>query len=124
MLPSNRNQFFLSGRGFERHEEELKELWFRDKANEMKEPTINRIDNDGHYTFKNCEFIEKGKNSIERNKRVCSKALLQYDLEGNFIKEWISAKEVQRQLNFAQGNISRCLNGEYKQCYGFKWNYE
>lgn len=31
--------------------EELKTLWFRDKAYEMKRPSIDRIDNDGNYCF-------------------------------------------------------------------------
>jgi hypothetical protein len=50
-------------------EDELKELWFRDKACEMEWPSFNRKNNDGNYTFDNCEYTEFGKNVADRNKR-------------------------------------------------------
>ena len=52
-----------------------------------------------------------------------SKKLIQKTLDGEVVKIWESAKEVQRCTNFAQANISRCCNGVYKQSYGFKWEY-
>lgn len=33
-------------------------LWHRDKAYEMKKPSLDRINNDKGYTFENCRFIE------------------------------------------------------------------
>ena len=43
--------------------DDLKHFWFRDKAYLMKYPSIHRIDNDKGYTFENCQYIEKSKNS-------------------------------------------------------------
>jgi len=36
----------------------LEFLWQRDKAGEMQRPSIDRRDNDGHYSVENCRFIE------------------------------------------------------------------
>ena len=52
-----------------------------------------------------------------------SKKIVQLDLNGNILKIWDSAREIQRETGLSQGNISRCCNGKYKQSYGFKWQY-
>lgn len=43
----------------------VKTLWFRDQAWLLKEPSIDRIDNDKHYTLNNCRFIERKDNSMQ-----------------------------------------------------------
>lgn len=45
---------------------ELAFMWLRDGADLMKRPTIDRIDNNGHYTFENCRFIEHSENCQKR----------------------------------------------------------
>jgi hypothetical protein len=50
-------------------EQELKELWVRDKADSLQKPTIDRLDNDGSYTFENCRFIEFQENLQRANER-------------------------------------------------------
>lgn len=53
-----------------------------------------------------------------------SKAVLQFDLNGNFIKEYPSTSEIGRQLNFVISNISRCCNGLRKTANGYIWKYK
>jgi len=48
---------------------ELKELWFRDKGYEMKNPSIDRIDPSKDYTKDNCRYLEMKENRA-RAKRV------------------------------------------------------
>ena len=47
--------------------EELKEIWFRDKAHLMDRPEIDRIDNDGVYTKLNLQYLEKIDHIIKTN---------------------------------------------------------
>ena len=48
----------------------------------------------------------------------------QYSLDGKtLIKAFPSTKEIERQLGFANNNISACCNGKIKTAYGFIWKY-
>jgi len=56
-------------------------------------------------------------------KKAFSKPIAQYTREGQLVKVWQSTHEVERQLGFAQGNITRAANGKYKTAYGYVWKY-
>lgn len=43
--------------------DELKQIWFRDRAYLLKRPSLDRIDNDGHYIASNCRYIELSENA-------------------------------------------------------------
>lgn len=58
-----------------------------------------------------------------RNNKSKSKIVIQYDLDGNFIKEWPSAKECQRN-GYNQAAVSRCCLGKQKTSYNFIWRYK
>lgn len=49
------------------------------------------------------------------------KAVLQFDLKGNFIKEYSGRHEAARQTGLIQSGISACCTGRVKQFAGFKW---
>jgi hypothetical protein len=52
------------------------------------------------------------------------KAVLQFDLEGKFIKEYPSVREASREIGINEGNISTCILGKIKSCGGFQWKYK
>jgi nucleosome binding factor SPN SPT16 subunit len=63
--------------------------------------------------------------TIDRNNKISkklSKSVLQYDLEGNFIKEWSSVTEARKQTNISK--IDKVARGEGKTSGGFRWKYK
>ena len=52
-----------------------------------------------------------------------SKPVLQYDLNGNFIKEWKSVAECGRN-GYNQSHVGDCCRGERKTHKGFIWRYK
>lgn len=53
-----------------------------------------------------------------------SKPILQYTLDGEFVKEWDSAYEIQRQTGFWNQNINGCCRGKFKTAYKYIWRYK
>ena len=124
--PKVRNYHRYGGRGIKCliTLNEVKELWFRDKAFDLNKPSIDRINNDGDYTYDNCQFIELIDNIIKGNKETHCKPIVQFDLKGNFIKEWKSLTEASRSLNCRIDSISNCLKNKSKTSCGFIWKYK
>lgn len=52
-----------------------------------------------------------------------SKSVIQYDLQGNFIKQWYCIKDIERELKFNNRNICACCKHKRPTAYGFKWEY-
>lgn len=120
--PKNKDYPHYGGRGIENRitVEEIEKLWYRDKAWLLDQPSIDRKENNKNYTFKNCRFIELSENIA----KDCSKKVLQFDLQGIFIKEWVSMSKAGRELNIASGSISRCCSNILKTSGGFIWRFK
>jgi hypothetical protein len=56
------------------------------------------------------------------NKHI--KQIKQYDINGNFIKEWNCIMDIQKALNIANSNIVACCKGKYKTAGGYIWRYK
>lgn len=67
----------------------------------------------------------KERMSISAKNRIDNKIpIMQYDLEGNFIKEWESAAEAGRIVGISNGQICDALKGNWPQAKGFIWKYK
>jgi hypothetical protein len=97
--------------------EEVKLLWFRDKAFLMEQPSIDRINGGGHYVFNNCRFIE-----LEKNRQP--QAIAKLSKDGKIIEIYKSYGEAERSFNRGR-NPSICdvanQKFERKSAWGFSW---
>lgn len=53
-----------------------------------------------------------------------SKAVLQYDIEGNFLAEFEGQRDAERKLGISQTNICACCKGRYKTAGGYIFRYK
>lgn len=74
--------------------------------------------------FKNPNY---GKKISQKQKKSIShklgKAVLQYDLNWNFVNEYYCAMEAQRQTKIWNTNIIKCCQNKAKIAGGYHWKY-
>ena len=61
--------------------------------------------------------------SIENGKKAC-KSILQFDKNGDFIKEWESQSEASRKLEIRRTSIGNCLKHRNKTAGGYIWKFK
>lgn len=72
----------------------------------------------------------EGKSLSEEHKKKLSqlstnkKIVLQYTKTGDFIKEWESITEIEKELKVFSQNISDCCRGKRKTAKNFVWKYK
>ena len=89
-----------------------------------EDKTDNRACNLEWSTAKeNCNHGTRIERMAKGIAKALSKPVGQYTRDGELVKIWPSAIEVQRQAGFSQGNISQVAKGNRKTAYGFIWKY-
>lgn len=61
---------------------------------------------------------------LDRQSEKAGRKVYQYDLNGNFIKEYRSVRFAAKELSLNHGNITRCCNGIFKHTGSFIFKYE
>lgn len=55
---------------------------------------------------------------------IYKREVLQFDMEGNFIREWNSPKEASEAVNISASTLWHCLKGKHSICAGYTWKYK
>lgn len=93
-------------------------------------PIINHKDeNKQNNCVENLEWCSAQYNSMwgtkrERHKEKVKKSVMQYDMDGTFIKKWDSIKDATYSIvGHNSGRIIDCLKGRSVSAYGYRWEY-
>lgn len=96
-----------------------------DEHNEnLRKSKINNPKNVGNRNPRTDEQKIKLSNAI-KGRKVIRYKILQYDLNGNFLKEWNSLREIEKfEATFKRNQISKCCKGLKSYYAGFIWKYK
>lgn len=71
------------------------------------------------------EIAQRAKATRNKNKSYShEKPVLQYSINGEFIKEFSSATEAEKITGICRAGIQRCCIRKYKQAKGYIWKYK
>ena len=59
-----------------------------------------------------------------KGRLINNKPILQYTLEGIFVKEWVSAEDAGRTLNFSASSINACCRKKTKSSFKYFWKFK
>lgn len=86
-----------------------------------EDKTDNRVTN---LEWCDCKYNNNYGNRLTKIANSMSKSVLQYTLDGVFVREWKSIAEIGREKGYDTGYISKCCRGIYKTFHNFIWKYK
>ena len=93
-------------------------------------PSCDRLNNNLGYSFNNIQFISWRehliKTGVEHKKGFIVgklKPVIQFTLEGEFIKKFISSYDACRKTGVHPPNIRKVCRGDRPHAGGYKWEY-
>lgn len=67
---------------------------------------------------------DETRRKISKSHDKSKKAVYQYSLDGQFVREWASLTQIKRELGYNISQITRCCHGILKKTKGFKWRFK
>jgi hypothetical protein len=104
--------------------------WVNSGYKKDLKPSCDRLNDYKGYSFSNIRLVTWSDNYLKSrydlsngtNTKVC-KTVIQMDMAGNFVKEFFSAMQAQRETGICSTGISRCCTGKSKTSGGFRWEH-
>ena len=114
-----------SSKGVKKSEEAKKKMSENRKGHSMYTDEWREKIRQGNLGRKVSDETKKKFSQIKKGNTHRRKTVLQYDKEGNFIKEWPSVFEAALSLNKKTGAaITEVCNGKRKSIFGYTWKYK
>lgn len=109
---------------------EIYDKWIQSGYDRWQKPSVDRLDPFESYTPTNIE-VTTWQENVDRNLKAVKKGearveyapVIQLDMEGNFIKEFINVRIAERELNIAYQNIWKVCNNRRNHAGNYKWMY-
>lgn len=70
------------------------------------------------------ESKNKTSQTLKNNPNVKRTKVFQYDIEGNFLREFQSFADAAQFVKTSPSNIKYTCEGKFKHCKGYKWSYQ
>lgn len=105
--------------------ERLYSEWVKSNYNKQFKPSLDRINNKGHYSENNIQWLNWAENRYKQSmERRCRKGAVYQIMGDKVIKIFRSQREAVIKTGISQGNMSEVLNGKRKTAGGYKFIYE
>lgn len=90
-----------------------------------KKMSVSHIGKQKCLGYKHSEITkEKHRILMTGTKNHNSRAVNQYDLQGNFIRHYDYMEQIKKYLDISStSHISQCCNGKRNKCHGYMWKY-
>jgi len=95
------------------------EMLLIDKLNTTNQDYGYNISKGGNSTTTGMERPELSKRNLEG-----SKAILQYDFNGNLVREYSSLREMSRETGYQRASVSKNCKGKTQHAYYYLWTYK
>lgn len=92
-------------------------VWHKGRTGVYNEETLSKMRNSSLGR-------KQSKETISKKTEKLYKPVIQYDMSGNFIKEWRSISDIKLEVQFKNAHISCCCNGKRKTSNGFIWKFK